>query len=280
MFLARCLVAVAVVAFPALASAQAPQPVHAKAKPTRTARVEKADKDRAAPRTCTKPAVEVMAGSETATFSLTRCDGTTPAPLAVDHLSILARPGSAAKPRAAVEELAKGKGADVAPGIRRVDPRLLERLELAVEHFSKSGGAKTAKVQLISGVRPKSAGSYHQSGRALDFRIDGVTNEALVAFCKTLDDTGCGYYPNSLFVHMDVRNRGAGHVAWIDVSKPGETPKYVSSWPLPKDETQAPKEPNDAADTPAASIALPALPAEETDARDGAHKRSRRPFFF
>jgi hypothetical protein len=276
MFLARCLVAVAVLAVPTLASAQSPQ-VPAKGKPARTAKVEK---DKRAPRACTKPAVEVMSGSETATFSLTRCDGT-PAPLAVDHLSILARPGSAAKPKIPVEELAKTKGADLAPGIRRVDPRLLERLELAVEHFSKTGGAKTAKVQLISGVRPKSAGSYHQSGRAIDLRIDGVTNEALVAFCKTLDDTGCGYYPNSLFVHMDVRERGAGHVAWIDISKPGETPKYVSSWPLPKDEMPEAPAPKDAADSPAASIVLPALPADEPEVREGGHKHgNRRPFFF
>ena len=83
----------------------------------------------------------------------------------------------------------------------------------------------------MSGYRPRSSGSYHQSGRALDFRIEGVTNEALVAFCKTMPDTGCGYYPNSLFVHMDARDVGAGHVAWIDVSKPGEAPKYVSAWP-------------------------------------------------
>jgi len=211
MFLARCLVAVAVLAVPALASAEPPHaasPAKAPGKPARTARIQKSEG-----RSCNKPTVEVTSGADTATFSLARCDGT-PAPLAVDQLSILARPGSAAKPKQPLEALAKTKGSDVAPGIRRVDPRLVERLELAVEHFRKTGQA--AKVQLISGVRPRSAGSYHQSGRALDFRIDGVTNEALVAFCKTLDDTGCGYYPNSLFVHMDVREHGAGHVAWID----------------------------------------------------------------
>jgi hypothetical protein len=273
MFLARCLVALAVLTFPAVASAESPHaasPAKAPAKPGKTARVQKSEA-----RTCSRPTVEVTSGADTATFSLTRCDGT-PAPLAVDQLSILARPGSAAKPKQPVETLAKAKGADVAPGIRRVDARLVERLELAVEHFRKSGQA--AKVQLISGVRPRSAGSYHQSGRALDFRIEGVTNEALVAFCKTLDDTGCGYYPNSLFVHMDVRDHGAGHVAWIDVSKPGETPKYVSSWPRPKDETPGAKDPPDTSGT---AIALPALPAEEPEARGAGHEpRVGKPFFF
>lgn len=277
MFLARCLVAVAVLAVPALASAESPHPATTakaakapKAKPARTARIQKSEA-----RTCSKPTVEVTSGADTATFSLARCDGT-PAPTAVDQLSILARPGSAAKPRQPVEALSKTRGADVAPGIRRVDARLVERLELAVEHFRKAG--QVARVQLISGVRPKSAGSYHQSGRALDFRIDGVTNEALVAFCKTLDDTGCGYYPNSLFVHMDVREHGAGHVAWIDISKPGETPKYVNAWPLPKDEAVEPKE---ATGDQGTAIALPALPAEEVEARpDGRKPRAGKAFFF
>lgn len=56
----------------------------------------------------------------------------------------------------------------------------------------------------------------------------------MVAFCKTLADTGCGFYPNSSFVHIDVREPGAGHVSWIDASGPGETPRYVSVWPPPE----------------------------------------------
>ena len=272
MFLARCLVAAAVLAIPSLASAESPQPTapaKAGTKPVRPERVARVHKSEA--RTCTKPSVEVTSGSESATFSLARCDGS-PAPLAV-----VARPGTAGKPRQPIEALAKTRGAEVAPGIRRIDARLVERLELAVDHFRKAG--QSARIQLVSGVRPKSAGSYHQSGRALDFRIEGVTNEALVAFCKTLDDTGCGYYPNSLFVHMDVRDHGAGHVAWIDVSKPGETPKYVSSWPLPKEE--APKA-QDATQPPAAAIALPALPTEEPDAQRASARKPRvnKAFFF
>ena len=61
----------------------------------------------------------------------------------------------------------------------------------------------------------------------------GVSNEALVAFCKTLPDTGCGYYPNSSFVHVDVRAPTPGHDYWIDASGPGESPHYVSAWPPP-----------------------------------------------
>jgi len=67
----------------------------------------------------------------------------------------------------------------------------------------------------------------------LDLRVSGITNEELVAFCKTLRDTGCGYYPNSSFVHVDVRSAGAGSASWIDASGPGDAPHYVTQWPLP-----------------------------------------------
>jgi len=87
------------------------------------------------------------------------------------------------------------------------------------------------KLSVVSGYRPSSIGSMHATGRAIDFRIEGAKNEDVVAFCKTLTDTGCGFYPNSSFVHVDVRDPGAGHVSWIDASGPGETPRYVSTWP-------------------------------------------------
>lgn len=194
---------------------------------------------------CLHAAVVVSHFAEQETFSLTRCDGS-PTPLAIERLSILARPGSAAKPDE--ESLAKraagpagtnaktaaGKSASasfVAPGIRRVDPKLVERLQLVVDHFAKTG--KEAHVQVVSGYRPTSTGSFHASGHALDFRLDGVSNEALVAFCKTLPDTGCGYYPNSSFIHMDVRAANTGHVSWIDASGPGEPARYVAAWPPP-----------------------------------------------
>jgi hypothetical protein len=272
MRLVRSFVAVALVLAPSIASAASPtdDPVeshpprahHAKA--PRTARIQKKPE----PKTCLKPAVEVVAGNETSTFSLARCDGA-PAPLAIDQLSVLARPGSTPKPKVTIDVLAKSHGADLAPGIRRIDPRLIERLETVIDHFRKPG--QPAKLLLVSGVRPKSTGSYHQSGRAIDFRVDGVQNEALVAFCKTLPDTGCGYYPNSLFVHMDVRNAGAGHVAWIDISHPGEAPKYVSAWPVPSESTED-------------ASKLPALPADEQPSLAAIAPRNRRldrhPYFF
>jgi hypothetical protein len=180
--------------------------------------------------TCTKEPVEMIRGPEIDTFQLTKCDGTI-APLAIEHLSILVRPGSAARPTAALADLAKKKGAEISPGVHRIDERLALRLQSLADHFAKAG-TPPVKLDVVSGYRPTSVGSMHATGRAIDFRLEGVKNEDVVAFCKTLTDTGCGFYPNSSFVHLDVRDPGAGHVSWIDASGPGEAPHYVSTWPL------------------------------------------------
>jgi hypothetical protein len=59
----------------------------------------------------------------------------------------------------------------------------------------------------------------------------GVHNADLFRFCRSLDDVGCGFYPNSKFVHVDVRRPGTGHAFWVDISGPGEPAHYVDSWP-------------------------------------------------
>jgi hypothetical protein len=191
---------------------------------------------------CLHAPVEVTRGDEQESLSLTKCDGSA-APLAVEKMSVLVRPGSAQKPAEPIAELAakadKTDASELAPGIKRIDTRLVERLQLMIDHFAKGG--ETPKMFVVSGYRPTSKGSFHAMGRALDFRIEGVENTDLVAFCKTLDDTGCGFYPNSSFIHMDVRGAGTGHVAWIDASTPGEKPEYVAAWPPPpKPEEQDP----------------------------------------
>jgi hypothetical protein len=114
--------------------------------------------------------------------------------------------------------------------VRLLDRGLLARLDAIAHRFPGRS------ISLVSGYRPQSRGSQHQAGRALDLRVAGVGNEELVAFCKTLADTGCGYYPNSSFVHFDVRAPGTGGVSWIDTSGPGEAPHYVHRWPPPPEE--------------------------------------------
>jgi len=103
-----------------------------------------------------------------------------------------------------------------------IDARLISLLGVVSNHFG------SRKIEVISGFRPYTPTQYtphsnHNHGKAVDFRIVGVPNEQVRDFCRTLKNTGCGYYPNSTFVHMDVRDSSA---FWIDYSKPGEPPRY------------------------------------------------------
>jgi uncharacterized protein YcbK (DUF882 family) len=103
-----------------------------------------------------------------------------------------------------------------------IDPRLVALVAIVSSHFS----GKT--IEVVSGYRAYTPTQYtphsnHNLGRALDFRVRGVSNESLRDFCRTLRSAGCGYYPNSTFVHLDVRETKA---YWVDWSHPGEPPKY------------------------------------------------------
>jgi uncharacterized protein YcbK (DUF882 family) len=148
-----------------------------------------------------------------------------------------------------------------------IDPRLVQLVAQVSDHF---GGRA---IEIVSGFRPKTPTQYtphsnHNVGRAIDMRVVGVPNEVLRDHCRTYKNVGVGYYPNSLFIHFDVR---AKSTFWIDLSKPGEAPKYVGQPDIdhalddaaadgadlaPKDEGSA------APATPAASAsAPPPLPA-------------------
>ncbi len=103
-----------------------------------------------------------------------------------------------------------------------IDARLISLLGVISNHFG------SRKIEIISGFRPYTPTQYtahsnHNHGKAIDFRIPGVPNEAVRDFCRTLKNVGCGYYPKSTFVHLDVRDKDA---FWIDYSKPGEPPRY------------------------------------------------------
>ncbi len=166
-------------------------------------------------------------GGDAENVVLTRCDGRASSE-AIDQLSILVRPMSAARPTPLASRIRRAAHHEFLPGVKRIHEGLVIRLQQVVDRFHAE------RVTLVSGYRPTSLGSFHQSARALDVHVEGVRNEALVEFCRTLPDTGCGYYPNSSFVHIDVRPAGTGHVYWIDASGPGEPARYVSTWP-PKD---------------------------------------------
>jgi hypothetical protein len=69
-------------------------------------------------------------------------------------------------------------------------------------------------------------------GLACDFRVEGVKTAELRDYLrKTFDKVGVGYYPNSTFVHLDVRKERSAF--WIDYSGPGERSVYSEN---PKDD--------------------------------------------
>lgn len=103
-----------------------------------------------------------------------------------------------------------------------IDRRLMHALASVSDHF---GGRS---LEVISGFRPRrqhqwTRHSNHNIGRAIDFRVVGVRNRALWDYCRTLPNVGCGFYPRSVFIHMDVRSESA---IWVDWSRPGQRPRY------------------------------------------------------
>ena len=105
-----------------------------------------------------------------------------------------------------------------------IDPRLATLIGMVSDHF---GGRP---IHVVSGFRPYTSTQFtkdsnHNHGRALDFNIPGVPNTIVRDFCRTFRNAGVGYYPNSSFVHLDVRTT---KFFWIDYSRPGEAPKYDS----------------------------------------------------
>jgi LysM repeat protein len=107
-----------------------------------------------------------------------------------------------------------------------IDPRLIQLVSKVSDTFG------SRPIEVVSGYRVERAGpgSRHRKGRAIDFRISGVPNSALRDYLQTLDDVGVGYYPQSSFVHLDVREQWT---YWVDHSGPGEPARYGGFWTRP-----------------------------------------------
>ncbi|MFW6050947.1 MAG: LysM peptidoglycan-binding domain-containing protein [Myxococcota bacterium] len=105
--------------------------------------------------------------------------------------------------------------------IRMPEPRLALLLAAISDHF---GGRE---IRIVSGWRRPggrtSRRSRHVHGAATDIQVEGVAKLAVWNYCRTLTKTGCGFYPRSVFVHVDVRDREA---QWVDWSRPGQRPRY------------------------------------------------------
>jgi hypothetical protein len=181
-----------------------------------------------------RPVTFVRYGAEHDTFPLVTCDGSV-ATFAIDRLSLIARPpevprfGDLLPDEPDPDAWSRGEWL---PSVHLMNPRLLWALQKIADAFPRR------VIYIFSGYRPRTAGAHrgghhsmHNEGRAMDISVTGVANRDLFKFCHTLDDVGCGYYPNSKFVHVDVRRPGTGHAFWIDTSAPSEPSHYVDSWP-------------------------------------------------
>jgi uncharacterized protein YcbK (DUF882 family) len=104
----------------------------------------------------------------------------------------------------------------------RINTQLLRLIQRVADHWPGK------RIWIYSGYRPYRRSQYtpkskHNTGHAVDFRVEGVPNDEVRDFCRTLADAGVGYYPHSHFVHLDARSRRA---YWVDWSRPGEAPRY------------------------------------------------------
>jgi hypothetical protein len=141
------------------------------------------------------------------------------------------RPGDLLPDEPSPDALQRGEWVS---GVRLVHPRLVWLLQRVADAFPWH------TIYIYSGYRPSPSGlpfkpnthhSMHAEARALDMAVVGIPNVLLFQVCRSLDDVGCGYYPHSAFVHMDVRRSGSGKAYWIDISGPGEPAHYVDAWP-------------------------------------------------
>jgi len=102
------------------------------------------------------------------------------------------------------------------------DPRLIRLLAKVSAHFG------SRPIRIVSGYRTRSfyEDSRHKLSRAVDFSIPGIDNVTLRDYLRTLTSVGVGYYPNSSFVHLDVRDT---NTYWVDYAGPGEAPRKTNS---------------------------------------------------
>ena len=136
-------------------------------------------------------------------------------------LSLLARPRDLPRPdEAALEAFDRGTSPDrLVDGVYLFHPELLDRLQRLSDAF------EGRPIEILSGYRPTAAAdSRHRHGRALDLRVRGIARARVRDVLVSFDHSGVGWYPNSIFVHLDVRERTT---YWVDESGPGEPARYV-----------------------------------------------------
>jgi uncharacterized protein YcbK (DUF882 family) len=145
------------------------------------------------------------------------------------HESFALRPGpQGGFNRATMKSLARFLRCHHTQRVHAISERLAKLLYETAGHF------EYAKLEVVAGYRaPKVARekgnpkSPHKRGLACDFRVDGVANEVVRDYVRHFPRVGVGYYPNSGFVHLDVRDKQSAF--WVDYSGPGERARYSAT---------------------------------------------------
>jgi len=109
-------------------------------------------------------------------------------------------------------------------GAKGSKPPISERLLRLLVRVSDTFGGRS--IHVVSGYRSSSyfADSRHKTSEAIDFSIVGVPNVVLRQYLLLLDNVGVGFYPNSSFLHLDVRGCA---MQWVDYAGPGEAPRLT-----------------------------------------------------
>ena len=104
-------------------------------------------------------------------------------------------------------------------------PKLADGLVRLLVRVSDTFGGRPLRI--VSGYRTTSyfRDSRHRTSEAVDFSVVGVPNAAVRDYLVTLGKVGVGYYPNSTFLHLDVRLKPT---YWVDYSGPGEAPRRAA----------------------------------------------------
>jgi uncharacterized protein YcbK (DUF882 family) len=141
-------------------------------------------------------------------------------------LSLLDKNGNVDKESLRLLSILAGRDGQRTPR-KLFHPDLIRAIQFMADQFPGKS------IQVISGFRPKNrrdkrgrkrnTESYHSLGRAMDFRVVGVSSREVYQLVKQLPNVGVGFYPEAKFVHMDVRDE---KTLWVDDSRAGE-PSHV-----------------------------------------------------
>jgi LysM repeat protein len=140
-------------------------------------------------------------------------------------------------------------------------PGAPERLLKLLVQVSDTFGGRP--LYIVSGYRTTShfQDSRHKTSQAIDFSVTGVPNSVVRDYLRTLRNVGVGYYPNSTFLHLDVRGKTT---YWVDYAGPGEAPRKTRHGTMVASSTEV----DDAAEEDAETTSPPERPATERTEED------------